>query len=467
MTLCLLLAFAAIPLWGLPALAADEVFPSDPRIIQANSLLESESDWPTAIDLYEEVLAEDPDHLAARQWLARVLSWQGNYEAAFLHYDVLLARPDPPADASIERAEVLSWAGDYAEAEAEFESILAADPANERAAQGLVRVYLWSGNGAKSDAAYQRALAISAGEPSEDLLNLKAEISADLGTQAETDSTYFADSDGFRRFRVRVGGQREINRQTHLLASTAYTGVRSNGEGNDGVDVYAGIERRFGKRLRVNAQLGFRHWSRSADRVLFRGEGEFTASERLATGVQFHYDDFLEQSDSLEAILAGLTITAGRGWVWHEFNEAVSGYAYLDIGYVSDGNKRIGMGTSYTYRPWSHWDLSFRWLSDFLTYSERSGLYYDPVVDFRSAVSVLGQLSLPRGFHIDAGIDLGISYARDGGITGVGVAFGIEGGPTWTHRNGYFVSLRGRLARSQRATSYDSGGAWLTFGRDF
>ena len=49
---------------------------------------------------------------------------------------------------------------------------------------------------------------------------------------------------------------------------------------------------------------------------------------------------------------------------------------------------------------------------------------------------------------------------------GVGVAFGVEGGPTWTHRNGYFLALRGRYARSQRSTAYDSGGAWLSIGRD-
>ena len=86
-------------------------------------------------------------------------------------------------------------------------------------------------------------------------------------------------------------------------------------------------------------------------------------------------------------------------------------------------------------------------------------------MDVTTGMSALGQLPLPHGFSLVGNIDLGFNYAREGGISGVGVAFGVEAGPTWTHRSGYFLSLRARYSRSQRASAYDSGGAWLSFGR--
>ncbi len=73
MNRCFGLVAIALPLWGIPSHAVDVIFPTDPRIIRANSYLENKIEWQTAIELYEEVIAEDPNHAVARQWLAREL----------------------------------------------------------------------------------------------------------------------------------------------------------------------------------------------------------------------------------------------------------------------------------------------------------------------------------------------------------------------------------------------------------
>ncbi len=60
-----------------------------------------------------------------------------------------------------------------------------------------------------------------------------------------------------------------------------------------------------------------------------------------------------------------------------------------------------------------------------------------------------------------------LGYVREAGVTGVGVAFSVGGGPTWNHPNGFWVSLRGRYTRSQRATVYSSSSASIALGRGF
>lgn len=84
----------------------------------------SADDWPTpqigaavaaenyeqAAALLEKRLEQRPEDLALRFDLARVLGWQGDYEAAAARYDELIARSPNNVDYSLGRAQVLAWA---------------------------------------------------------------------------------------------------------------------------------------------------------------------------------------------------------------------------------------------------------------------------------------------------------------------------------------------------------------------
>ncbi len=176
------------------AISDDEVLPSDPRMIEANALLEGKETWGRAIELYTSVLEEQPDHVMARTWLARVQAWNGDYDPSLANYDVLLAMDPPPAGMRVERAEVLSWAGRYGEAEAAFQAILLEDPHHFEALRGLARVYNWSGRGLLAEETYTRAL-----EAQDDLEVRKErkELRAQLSWDVDARMRSFTDSDDF------------------------------------------------------------------------------------------------------------------------------------------------------------------------------------------------------------------------------------------------------------------------------
>lgn len=81
----------------------------DPRMIEASSLLFDRASHDRAIELYREVLAGDPAHRMSRLWLARVLSWGGDYEESLAQYREIALRESDPPWAQKEAADVLTW----------------------------------------------------------------------------------------------------------------------------------------------------------------------------------------------------------------------------------------------------------------------------------------------------------------------------------------------------------------------
>ncbi len=463
------LAFACSP--GAVQAAGDEVFASDPRVIEANALLSDESQRDRAIQLYQSVLSEQPDNRLARMWLARVLAWNGAYDRSLAQYRHFLDHPDPPDWAEIERAEVLSWAGRYDQAETAFQNILERETGNARAARGLARVYRWSGRRSQADEAYQKALAME--EDTEARREWKDMQSA-IARHTEGDTQFFQDSDDFRKTRVTARGFMDLNWNTRLLASAAFTRVEHDREPtddgrerDDAIDAILGVERRFADgQLKASAEAGARRWSHSRDRFLARGGLEYKTPIGTNLGLRLAYDDLLKNSNSLEAVEEDLTDASARLWAWHGFTPAIEGYAYLDGSLISDSNRRLSAGLSGSYQPWADRELRLTLAASYLTFAQKSDYYYDPDTDTGAELS----LDLEHPFHEKISFALraatGLGYTLQDGADGFGFTYSVGGGPTWSQQ-GWWVSLQGSRSQSRRTSAYTTHGVSLSLGRGF
>jgi hypothetical protein len=458
----------------LAAGASGEPLPDDPRIGEANALLADEARWDRAIELYQAVLADQPDSVPARQWLARVLSWKGEYDEALAQYQHLLALEPPLSGVRAERAEVLSWAGRYDEAEAEFRELLAQDPDDARAARGLARIYRWSGRSQRADRAYRRALAL---EEDADLRSEWEELRSGLEVNVRSDGRFFRDSEDFGIGRVVASGLWDRDLATRLLFRTTFTRVDHDSkdlppaaqgmpEEDDSFDVGLGIERRFGDRFKARAEAGFRWWRHAKDRFLARGELEFTANSRTVAGLTIDHGDFLERSYSLAAVLDGLDDTSARISLWRGISEAFDAYLFVEGSRISDGNRRINLGVASSWRPWAERDLRAALSLGFLRYWKNSDLYYDPDSDFEATLSVAGRFGLIRRLDFSYELGAGVGRGEQDGVSGVGPAYRISGGPSWTHA-GWRLWLLGSRAQSQRSNSYTAHGVQLSIEREF
>ena len=98
-----------------------------------------------ALDLYIEVLGDDPKNTEARMGLARVYSWTGRYVEARQEYGTILKRRPKSTEARMGMARVSSWQGDYDFAIETYRGILKGDPDNTEARVGLINVLRWKG----------------------------------------------------------------------------------------------------------------------------------------------------------------------------------------------------------------------------------------------------------------------------------------------------------------------------------
>lgn len=455
------------------ALASDAAFaddalpgvPADPRIAEAGALLDSKAEWPRAIALYEAVLADAPENVQARLWAARVRAWNGDYDAALAHFGALLAQPAPPPGSEVERAEVLSWAGRSDAAVAAFLQVLEREPANARALRGLARSYRWSGQLSKADRAYQQSLELEGDEKAREELEAMR-----VGPRwlVENDSAYFSDSDEFHKYQSSAHAVRKLDYDTSLRSRLRFTAVDSNGlDEQRGWTGSLGLERRLPYRLRAALDVGGIEWDRARDRFSGRAELGWAAPTGSSLTLSLAHGDLLSYTGDVDAIDAGLASTALRASVWHPISEAWSLYAAGEIAFFSDDNRRGAAGASLDYQPWQQWDLLFSLGADWAGYSRNTTLYYDPDDDLSIALAVRHTQPLGHGLEARIRPSLGYGYARQDGVSGESLNFGIEGGPSWRHASGFWIGLEGHYARTQRASGYSHHGADLSVGREF
>jgi tetratricopeptide (TPR) repeat protein len=134
------------------------------RYIDRGIKHERDGNLDAAATAYEEVLEYDPDNIMVQVRLAKILSWQNEFERALLLLDdVLSKQPDHP-EALFRKAQVLSWQKRYEESIEAYKQFLEIKKANPDGLLGLARVYFWSGKSEEAIVGYLQALDAGANE---------------------------------------------------------------------------------------------------------------------------------------------------------------------------------------------------------------------------------------------------------------------------------------------------------------
>jgi len=476
----LLLASAML---GCPLLAAapQAAEPSpDPRVAEANALLDSRGEWDRALGLYRDALRDHPEDYSARVWLARLLSWDGKYDDASAEYERLIEAGYEPVLMRTERAEVLSWAGQYRQAESAFQAVLVEKPDDARAERGLARVYRWSNRLALAERAYFRALEI---EDDPEAARELQELQARRGTRGESRNHGFTDNDDMIVWSSEAWAASDLDFDTRLLASARFSRVELDrrrpqidlGSGPvddprptsaEGFSFLIGFERDLLPTLKLRAEGGMRTWTHASDHGLARLNLELQANEATTLSFGVDYDDMLAESISLDAVLAGLDHTSLRTTLYHALAQDSGIFGYLEGGFVSDGNRRLAFGASYEVPVWKPLGLFAGAGGSFERYFRNGTDYYDPSVDvsaeaqMRMSVDVLGFADL------EARAALGFGHAKQDGVAGSGLNFGVSGGPV-LHYGAWWGSAVAAYGESQRSRAYRYYDFSLKFGRSF
>jgi tetratricopeptide (TPR) repeat protein len=439
---------------------AEDILYEDERMAEAGSLLSDREQYPRAIALYRQVLEEFPSNSTARLWLARVLSWQGDNEQAIAEYDLLLQLDPPPEGLDVERAEVLSWAGRYDEAQAAFDQILIERPDDRRAIVGKARAYGWSGRRAEAARSYERALVL-ADDP--DTRKELGDLRSGLGGGGDARGLHYFDSDGYSRTTVLSTVGADLDFATRMIGEVAFSRAGRDQPDpqlpfgtplySNGVSVLGGLERRVTSDFVLSAQGGYAWWEKAPGQWLARAKGEYSLPTNTSFALQVDHGGFVTWSDSYAALSTGLSATNLRGTVWQGLHERWGVFGYAETAFVSDGNQRIAVGASTDYQPFSSVDFVVGLGADYLTYTDRTDLYYDPTIDV--GATTLARLDQPLvgwlSLFAEAGV--GAGYAEEGGLAGYGLTYNVGGG-LLVRRGGLELTVHGGRSQSQRASIY-------------
>jgi tetratricopeptide (TPR) repeat protein len=119
---------------------------------QAGSLLveaqraEARGDHARAESLYDQAVAQSPDHTEALLGRARMRSWLERFPEAIADYDSVIAREPNNALALTGRAWTRAWNRDFDAAKADFEELRRKEPYLLDAQKGLAYIALWRGD---------------------------------------------------------------------------------------------------------------------------------------------------------------------------------------------------------------------------------------------------------------------------------------------------------------------------------
>ncbi|MFQ5926707.1 MAG: tetratricopeptide repeat protein [Terriglobia bacterium] len=116
--------------------------------------------YDAALAIFRELARQNPQDYEARNWVARLESWKGNYATAEeLYRGVLREKPDN-LEAELGLADVLSWQGRYEEAQKRLERLREQHPRNAEVLLRLGNVSRWQGRRREALAYYQEVLAL-------------------------------------------------------------------------------------------------------------------------------------------------------------------------------------------------------------------------------------------------------------------------------------------------------------------
>jgi tetratricopeptide (TPR) repeat protein len=446
----------------------------DPRIAEADALLGDAEGFGRAAALYAEVLAVDPEAAEVRLKRARVLAWDQRYGESLAEYDLLRAAPGPSpggAELELERAEVLSWAGRSEEAEAAFAAILAADPGHARAARGLARTLAWSGRASAADRAYARALEL---EDDPEARGEWARLRAGHPPSLDQGFDYYEDSDGFRRLRASSLGGVYVDLDTRATLEVGVTRLDASprllapGTPDDdrAVDALAGVGRRFGEGLEGRLAVGGRSWERAEARFLGRARVDWTLPVGGSLGLWVDHGDFLDRSDSLAAVEAGIGDTTTGLSLWRDLGRRVEYWGRFESSFLSDANERLALESSLSWRPFEARELRLTLAGSALGYTRSSDLYYDPESDLSAGIAVSHRLELPLDAELELRAGGGYGRSEQDGASSAGFAYELGGALSWV-TGPLRLRFYGGRAQSRRESSYVSHRGGASVGLDF
>lgn len=115
--------------------------------------------FPKAIALFDQALAQDPVNLTLLGQLGTVQGWAGRYDDALGTFERALRLAPDDAELRLGRARVLAWSGQQELALAEANALVAANPDNHDARILWARIQSWRRNYAEAESAYRSVIA--------------------------------------------------------------------------------------------------------------------------------------------------------------------------------------------------------------------------------------------------------------------------------------------------------------------
>jgi predicted Zn-dependent protease len=329
----------------------------------------------SALVLYSSLLSEHPHADTLLLEVADVFEYRANQpDSAMVYLHAYLDRRPEAEDVRLRLARLLAWGGQYDSAQATTLAYLDSRPDDAEAWVLLGDLQRWRGDRKGAREAYRRALQIDpdvAGAKA-GLATMQAEVDALLASRGRIGPAggfdYFADSDDFRRGRLRGAWSGGSPRTRAGLGVTVeeLSGFEPTGSKTDmfGLDVQATAER-WWRDGGVNVQGSLGAW-------IPESNGSIEPLVSLVVAVpdwggsayrfEYRHEPAYRWTQTMEAAVAGLRAdVAGLEFyrsIAPRWDASVSARLGLLSG-VGDANLRGDGALSILYRPSATWSVGY------------------------------------------------------------------------------------------------------------
>lgn len=149
--------FTMFPVYPQSTDEFDRIFDKGIEYERANKL-------DRAVEMYRKALEMNKTSNMVKIRLAKVLSWQDNYEEAMTLLEEVLKDEKYHSEALFRKAQILSWQGKYNESLATYQIYLIKEKNDPDALMGIARVCFWSGQNEKAIDYFNQAINAGADE---------------------------------------------------------------------------------------------------------------------------------------------------------------------------------------------------------------------------------------------------------------------------------------------------------------
>jgi hypothetical protein len=455
-------ALLRVAVIGLALAAAGPAPAADPaRLEEIRAQLGSESNYPGVIEQLRALLAQDPGWYEARLQLARVLAWSERYDESLVEYARLREQAPGDLELEIEQAQVQSWQGNYRAARSGFQSVLAREPHNPRALGGLARTHRWDGDALGADRYYRQALDAA---PDDELRAEWEELRSHYGPRASLGAEVYQDKSDYTRrdYIAELKGYGDVAtrwglRGGHVDASHSQRhvplAIRAEHDRDRATELAVELQRRWSRGWETGVQVGGRDWQHATDRPFGRVRLDYTgdgASARL----ELERADFIDESDSFEALQAGLRHFGSSLSGWRQLSPRWSTWGRVAWLRITDGNQRHAADLSLIFEPLVDHQLALSLNVFEVGYGGASPYYWDPKFDFGTTLGLDHTIPLRGDLRLRYAGQVGYGSSKTRGFgTDAGLIGSFAGELAW-ERADWKLMLRGEYGYSQRDSRY-------------